>query len=92
MASKRRHRWLGVYKTGLSALRVNASCLIAAEQGSWRWQRLHGRRGYGLPAVSLRARPPLGCLAAGMDCIPRTLSRAQTFDVLSSMANIAGYR
>ncbi|KAL4423593.1 hypothetical protein ABPG77_004633 [Micractinium sp. CCAP 211/92] len=28
----------------------------------------------------------------GMDCIPRTLSRAQTFDVLSSMANIAGYR
>ncbi len=30
--------------------------------------------------------------AAGMDCIPRTLSRAQTFDSLSSMANIAGYR
>jgi H+-translocating NAD(P) transhydrogenase len=29
---------------------------------------------------------------AGMDCIPRTLSRAQTFDSLSSMANIAGYR
>lgn len=28
----------------------------------------------------------------GMDCIPRTLSRAQTFDALSSMANIAGYR
>jgi len=28
----------------------------------------------------------------GMDCIPRTLSRAQTFDSLSSMANIAGYR
>ncbi|CAD7700091.1 unnamed protein product [Ostreobium quekettii] len=27
-----------------------------------------------------------------MDCIPRTLSRAQTFDSLSSMANIAGYR
>jgi H+-translocating NAD(P) transhydrogenase len=27
-----------------------------------------------------------------MDCIPRTLSRAQTFDALSSMANIAGYR
>jgi NAD(P) transhydrogenase len=27
-----------------------------------------------------------------MDCIPRTISRAQTFDVLSSMANIAGYR
>lgn len=27
-----------------------------------------------------------------MDCIPRTISRAQTFDALSSMANIAGYR
>jgi H+-translocating NAD(P) transhydrogenase len=27
-----------------------------------------------------------------MDCIPRTLSRAQAFDSLSSMANIAGYR
>ena len=29
---------------------------------------------------------------AAMDCIPRTISRAQTFDSLSSMANIAGYR
>ncbi|KAK9832503.1 hypothetical protein WJX81_002580 [Elliptochloris bilobata] len=28
----------------------------------------------------------------GMDCIPRTLSRAQVFDSLSSMANIAGYK
>eukprot|EP00884_Botryococcus_braunii_P006438 jgi/Botrbrau1/15796/Bobra.4_1s0147.1 len=28
----------------------------------------------------------------GMDCIPRTISRAQTFDSLSSMANIAGYK
>ncbi|KXZ50714.1 hypothetical protein GPECTOR_15g398 [Gonium pectorale] len=28
----------------------------------------------------------------GMDCIPRTISRAQMFDSLSSMANIAGYR
>jgi NAD(P) transhydrogenase len=27
-----------------------------------------------------------------MDCIPRTLSRGQTFDALSSQANIAGYR
>lgn len=27
-----------------------------------------------------------------MDCIPRTISRAQTFDALSSMSNIAGYR
>ncbi|GLC33858.1 hypothetical protein PLESTB_000811600 [Pleodorina starrii] len=30
--------------------------------------------------------------AIGMDCIPRTISRAQMFDSLSSMANIAGYR
>jgi H+-translocating NAD(P) transhydrogenase len=30
--------------------------------------------------------------AIAMDCIPRTLSRAQAFDSLSSMANIAGYR
>lgn len=30
--------------------------------------------------------------ALAMDCIPRTLSRAQAFDSLSSMANIAGYR
>lgn len=29
---------------------------------------------------------------AGMDCLPRTLSRGQTFDSMSSMANIAGYR
>lgn len=28
----------------------------------------------------------------GLDCIPRTISRAQAFDVLSSQANIAGYR
>jgi H+-translocating NAD(P) transhydrogenase len=27
-----------------------------------------------------------------MDCIPRTLSRGQTYDALSSQANIAGYR
>lgn len=30
--------------------------------------------------------------ALALDCIPRTLSRAQAFDVLSSTANIAGYR
>ena len=29
--------------------------------------------------------------ALGMDCVPR-ISRAQTFDALSSMGNIAGYR
>jgi NAD/NADP transhydrogenase alpha subunit len=27
-----------------------------------------------------------------LDCLPRQLSRAQTFDTLSSQANIAGYR
>ncbi len=30
--------------------------------------------------------------AIGMDMIPRTISRAQSFDTLSSQANIAGYR
>jgi H+-translocating NAD(P) transhydrogenase len=30
--------------------------------------------------------------ALGLDCIPRTLSRAQAYDTLSSMANIAGHR
>ena len=30
--------------------------------------------------------------ALALDCIPRTLSRAQAFDVLSSQANIAGFR
>lgn len=33
-----------------------------------------------------------GVTSVAMDCIPRTLSRAQAFDSLSSMANIAGYR
>lgn len=31
------------------------------------------------------------CTFSAMDCIPR-ISRAQVFDALSSMANIAGYR
>jgi H+-translocating NAD(P) transhydrogenase len=30
--------------------------------------------------------------ALAMDCIPRTLSRGQTYDALSSQANISGYR
>mmetsp|Transcript_16061 Transcript_16061/g.15471 ORF Transcript_16061/g.15471 Transcript_16061/m.15471 type:complete len:1066 (-) Transcript_16061:82-3279(-) len=30
--------------------------------------------------------------AVAMDCIPRTLSRGQTYDALSSQANISGYR
>jgi hypothetical protein len=33
-----------------------------------------------------------GVTALGLDCVPRTLSRAQAFDVLSSQANIAGFR
>ena len=33
-----------------------------------------------------------GMTVIAMDCLPRTISRAQTFDALSSMANIAGYR
>uniref|UniRef100_A0A7S0SHF6 proton-translocating NAD(P)(+) transhydrogenase n=2 Tax=Mantoniella antarctica TaxID=81844 RepID=A0A7S0SHF6_9CHLO len=33
-----------------------------------------------------------GVTAFGLDCVPRTLSRAQAFDTLSSMANISGYR
>jgi len=38
---------------------------------------------------SLRAR---GVTTFGLDCVPRTISRAQAFDTLSSMANISGYR
>eukprot|EP00899_Mesostigma_viride_P007597 jgi/Mesvir1/16839/Mv15732-RA.1 len=34
----------------------------------------------------------IGATVIGMDCIPRTISRAQTFDSLSSMASIAGYK
>ena len=30
--------------------------------------------------------------AFAVDCIPRTLSRGQTYDALSSQANISGYR
>ena len=33
-----------------------------------------------------------GVTAISLDAIPRTLSRAQTMDVLSSQANIAGYK
>ena len=44
------------------------------------------------PRPAARAPPPHPARAPmpGMDCIPRTISRAQTFDALSSMANIAG--
>ncbi len=34
----------------------------------------------------------LGITAIGLDLLPRTLSRAQTMDALSSQANIAGYK
>ena len=33
-----------------------------------------------------------GATAFALDCIPRMLSRGQTYDVLSSQANIMGYR
>jgi len=33
-----------------------------------------------------------GATVVAMDCVPRQLPRAQAFDALSSMANIAGYR
>jgi NAD(P) transhydrogenase len=33
-----------------------------------------------------------GATTFAMDCIPRTLSRGQAYDVLSSQANLAGYR
>jgi NAD(P) transhydrogenase len=33
-----------------------------------------------------------GSTVFALDCIPRLLSRGQAFDVLSSQANIAGYR
>ena len=33
-----------------------------------------------------------GVSAVGLDCVPRTISRAQAFDVLSSTANVAGFR
>lgn len=32
------------------------------------------------------------CTTFALDCVPRMLSRAQAYDVLSSQANIAGYR
>lgn len=40
-----------------------------------------------LDALSARA-----VTALALDCIPRTLSRAQAFDTLSSQANVAGHR
>lgn len=41
---------------------------------------------------SLQALQAKGLSAVALDCIPRTLSRAQAFDTLTSMAAIAGYR
>jgi NAD(P) transhydrogenase subunit alpha len=39
-----------------------------------------------------RALAAKGVIAVSLDAIPRTLSRAQSMDVLSSQANIAGYK
>jgi NAD(P) transhydrogenase subunit alpha len=33
-----------------------------------------------------------GAIAISLDCIPRTVSRAQAMDVLTSQANVAGYK
>lgn len=33
-----------------------------------------------------------GTTLFALDCVPRMLSRAQSYDILSSQANIAGYR
>ncbi|EKX54738.1 hypothetical protein GUITHDRAFT_156799 [Guillardia theta CCMP2712] len=46
--------------------------------------------GQNKPIVDELARKKMTVFA--IDCLPRTLSRAQTFDALSSMANVAGYR
>jgi NAD(P) transhydrogenase subunit alpha len=40
----------------------------------------------------IRALAAAGVTAASLDMIPRTLSRAQTMDALTSQANIAGYK
>lgn len=40
----------------------------------------------------LEALQAAGTTSFGLDCIPRTISRAQSFDALSSQANVAGYR
>ena len=50
---------------------------------------------YLYPAINkdtVEALQKRGATAFAMDCIPRTLSRGQSFDALSSQANIAGYR
>eukprot|EP00960_Hanusia_phi_P040106 754255-Hanusia_phi.AAC.1 len=46
--------------------------------------------GQNKPVVDELAKKKMTVFA--IDCLPRTLSRAQTFDALSSMANVAGYR
>ena len=45
-----------------------------------------------LDPKSMAALAKAGVTAISLDAIPRTLSRAQTMDVLSSQANVGGYR
>ncbi|KAL6776704.1 hypothetical protein ACKKBF_B30620 [Auxenochlorella protothecoides x Auxenochlorella symbiontica] len=65
-----------------------ASEVPLLQQGARLISFLHPAQNKGL--VDALAQKRVSALA--MDCIPRTISRAQTFDALSSMANIAGYR
>ncbi len=44
------------------------------------------------PAARRRPSPTRGVTAISLDAIPRTLSRAQTMDALSSQANVGGYK
>ena len=44
------------------------------------------------PAARRRRSPTPGVTAISLDAIPRTLSRAQTMDALSSQANVGGYK
>ena len=44
------------------------------------------------PGARPRRSPTQGVTAISLDAIPRTLSRAQTMDALSSQANVGGYK
>ncbi len=55
-------------------------------------QSVIGLLGPLLDPPAMQALADRGVTAISLDAIPRTLSRAQTMDVLSSQANIAGYR
>jgi H+-translocating NAD(P) transhydrogenase subunit alpha len=45
-----------------------------------------------LEPAAMRSLADAGVTAVSLDAIPRTLSRAQSMDVLSSQANVGGYR